>query len=850
MAEVFRAKPLNAPNPDQYFAVKRILPHLAEDVEFVKMFVDEARLTVQLDHPNIVETYELGQFQSSHYIVMEFIAGKDLLAFQKYVRNEGTILNVNMALHIIREVAKGLDYAHNKTDENGNHLGIIHRDISPQNILVSWDGRIRIIDFGIAKAASQSTQTRAGVMKGKFGYMSPEQVQGQQFDHRADIFAMGTVLWELLTNRRLFKAGNQLEAMTMIGNPQVERPSSINPKVSAQVEAIVMKMLQTDPNDRYHWGSDLADDIGEYLKRQRPPFHPSQLTSWIRSAFRDDFNEERTKRKQFRDINNAEDVRRKFSERYGEGVEDEDQGRDDSTGMWDVDEAPDSDTDIANFVSQHTVVQAGGLDPEDLEEWDDVPDTIDETEEVVASRLDDATFERVPSAQVEVAAQSRYDAEPTRVTGSTDSPTASARPPASVSGSSPPPQPPQSRNRETTGPHRSQETSSRASPPQEATGATVSPPGLSSGAMTGMDTPPAGAARSPRAAAAETGTGQRPAPATTMTRLWPLGRNATIIVAALVGVVLAGVVAFAVLGGEESTPDIVAGDLDLNVRPVDTELEIYVNGRWVGREAPMAIEGLEAQNYTVEVDHPDYPAWQGEVTVFPDETAQMNVDLDGEGSLVVQWEDNPEQMQLFVDGEPVDIEGTDGEAQLELERGDYLVEAFAQGVRPIFQSARVEADSEQTLQLQWVAYDQLTLQGDSDQSVKLDGETRAEELPVILTELAPDRIYELEIGEHKAALGYPPIGGEQLEVDQLAEYDGTQADEYGKLVVETDTEGPWALVIDEVDTGLVVPSDEVETLPVLAGERSVGFQRGGERHEFDVKIIEEERTILRVELPE
>ena len=252
MAEVFRAKPLNVPGTtERYLALKRILPHLAEDEEFLKMFIDEAKLCVHLRHPNIVHIYELGRFQSSSYILMEYIPGQDLLALQKRLRKRRLIMSVTQACYIAMELAKGLDYAHKATDDYGRPLGIIHRDISPQNVLINYSGGVKLIDFGVAKADIQSTKTQAGVLKGKFGYMSPEQIRGEgAIDHRSDIFAVGTVLWELLTNRRLFTGDNEFEVFQKVRDARVDPPSTKNPQVPPEVDRIVMRSLTQDPNNR------------------------------------------------------------------------------------------------------------------------------------------------------------------------------------------------------------------------------------------------------------------------------------------------------------------------------------------------------------------------------------------------------------------------------------------------------------------------------------------------------------------------------------------------------------------------------------------------------------------------
>ncbi|MFU8803694.1 MAG: serine/threonine protein kinase [Bradymonadaceae bacterium] len=362
MAEVFRAKPFHAPQGKRHLALKRILPHLAENDEFIQMFIDEAKLTVQLRHPNIVQIYELGQFQSSYYILMEYIAGQDLLALQKLARRERSIMSVAQACFIIKEVARGMDYAHRKVDANGAPLNIIHRDISPQNVLVSYAGDVKVIDFGIAKAAVQNTHTQVGVLKGKFGYMSPEQVSGLPIDRRSDIFAMGTLFWELLTNRRLFKGEHEFDTMQQIKNPEVMPPSLRNPEVPEEVERIVLRALAKDREERYQWASELGDELETYLANLSPPYQQGMLNRWMVNSFAEGVIGEREKQEEFRGINSPQDVQRLFVDAYGSGVDDTDNESGDSTQIWDADIAPSQGEDLSAFVANHTVVQAGGFE--------------------------------------------------------------------------------------------------------------------------------------------------------------------------------------------------------------------------------------------------------------------------------------------------------------------------------------------------------------------------------------------------------------------------------------------------------------------------------------------------------
>ncbi|MEC9442437.1 MAG: serine/threonine-protein kinase [Myxococcota bacterium] len=377
MAEVFRAKPLNSPSTDRFLALKRILPHLAEDEEFIKMFVDEAKLCVHLRHPNIVHIFELGKFQSSSYILMEYIPGQDLLALQKRLRQRRLIMSVAQACYVVMELAKGLDYAHKATDDYGRPLNIIHRDVSPQNVLISYGGQVKLIDFGVAKAAVQSTKTQVGVLKGKFGYMSPEQIRGEAIDQRSDIFAAGTVLWELLTNRRLFTGDNEFEIFQKVRDANVDPPSAKNPQIPPEVDRIVMKALTAHPEQRYSYCADLARDLGQFLTSIEPLYTQRHLSDWMARFFEEEFASEQQKIQEFRRIVTADDVRGIYFGAPGGanpgmapaqqmGAPQPQEETAEATQIWDVDEAPGDGEDIEAFAANHTVVQAGGFDLDDF----------------------------------------------------------------------------------------------------------------------------------------------------------------------------------------------------------------------------------------------------------------------------------------------------------------------------------------------------------------------------------------------------------------------------------------------------------------------------------------------------
>lgn len=309
MAEVYRARSFSSPDAPGFYAIKRILPNLAEDDDFITMFVDEARLAIELNHPNICQMYELGQIHGSYYIAMEFIAGRDLLAIQKHLRSQRRVMAPAQAAFIIQQVCEGLDYAHRKTNSAGEQLKIVHRDISPQNVLVSYDGVVKVIDFGIARAATKTQTTQVGVLKGKFGYMSPEQVDSKDLDQRSDVFAVGTLFWELLTARRLFHAENDYEILERVRAARVAPPSSRNPAVPPELDRIVLKALTRDRDDRYSWASEMAADLRAWLATVRPPYTEATLSSWMLGAFREMKESEAHKKVEFARFRTPEDVR-------------------------------------------------------------------------------------------------------------------------------------------------------------------------------------------------------------------------------------------------------------------------------------------------------------------------------------------------------------------------------------------------------------------------------------------------------------------------------------------------------------------------------------------------------------
>ncbi len=285
MAEVFKAKAFGVEGFEKIIAIKRILPSMAEDADFIQMFIDEAKICGQLNHANICQTFELGRIEDSHFIAMEYIWGKDLLQIQNRFRRMRKSVPPLMAAFVASKVCEGLDYAHRKKDATGKPLGIIHRDVSPQNILCSYEGEIKVIDFGIAKAASRSSKTQAGVLKGKFGYMSPEHVRGMELDRRADIFSIGTILYEMLTNERLFLGESDFATLEKIRNVAVPPPSTVNPEVPPTLDGIIMKALAREVEDRYQWASEMQEALQNYLFAEEPVYGSKGLSQWMKEQF-------------------------------------------------------------------------------------------------------------------------------------------------------------------------------------------------------------------------------------------------------------------------------------------------------------------------------------------------------------------------------------------------------------------------------------------------------------------------------------------------------------------------------------------------------------------------------------
>ena len=266
MAEVYRGVAESAIGGlKRPIAIKKILPQLSKNKKFVAMFLDEARVSMHLQHANIVSVTDIGMADTSYFIVMEYVDGANLKTILESLRRQNKRLPLAHVIYLMMEVCKGLNYAHDATDpETGRELGIVHRDISPPNILISKRGEVKLVDFGLAKASSQLESTDPGVVKGKFSYLSPEAASGREVDRRADIFAVGILLYELLTGKRLFYGETDYQTVELVRQSRVPPISPQNPEVNDELESIVRKALARDLSSRYQSAGDLQDALAQY----------------------------------------------------------------------------------------------------------------------------------------------------------------------------------------------------------------------------------------------------------------------------------------------------------------------------------------------------------------------------------------------------------------------------------------------------------------------------------------------------------------------------------------------------------------------------------------------------------
>ncbi len=296
MAEIYRARLAAADGAGRIIVIKRIQAGYGENKEFLQMFKSEIKVTMMFNHPNIVQLFDFGEEQQQPYIAMEFVDGKNARQFLNQYAEVKQFFPVELAVYIAAQTAAGLHYAHSFRDKiSGEALNIVHRDISPQNILVSYEGNVKVIDFGIAKATTNVESTRAGIIKGKPSYLSPEQISGDPLDGRSDIFALGAVLWELLTGKKLFAGESDLAILKLIESSQtyVKAPSTINPKVPKELDIIVFKALAKKKEQRYQTADELYRALHRFLYSFTPEFNPSDLGLTGKSLFKKEIIDDR-----------------------------------------------------------------------------------------------------------------------------------------------------------------------------------------------------------------------------------------------------------------------------------------------------------------------------------------------------------------------------------------------------------------------------------------------------------------------------------------------------------------------------------------------------------------------------
>ncbi|MBT3583490.1 MAG: serine/threonine protein kinase [Halobacteriovoraceae bacterium] len=295
MAKICRARFLGE-QASKIVAIKMVQPQYSKDPNFKSMFEDEVKVTFGLLHPNIVQTYDYGVTNDQLFVAMEYCDGRNLKEFNDKLLKQKNVFPVPIIIYIITEVCKGLNYAHSLTDKlSGKKLGIIHRDISPHNIMLTYDGAIKVIDFGIAKSETNQDATQAGTIKGKLSYLAPEYLEGMTLDPRYDQFAVGITMWEMLCGRKLFKAANDLAILKKIQECKIPAPSSINPHVTPELDKIVLKALSKDRNKRYKDMIDFNKELIKYLYSTFPEFNSADLSYFASSLFQEEIKKDREK---------------------------------------------------------------------------------------------------------------------------------------------------------------------------------------------------------------------------------------------------------------------------------------------------------------------------------------------------------------------------------------------------------------------------------------------------------------------------------------------------------------------------------------------------------------------------
>jgi len=320
-AAVYRAKIQGEAGFERVVAIKRILPHMAGDPAFVETFVREAKIAARLNHTNICPIYELGKVGESIYMAMECVAGKDLGKVNRALAAQGQTMPPAMCAWVASRLCEALDYAHTLKDARGKSAGIIHRDLSPTNIVISYEGGVKLIDFGVAKATGRAQQTNVDALKKKLGYMSPEMVRGKTVDHRSDVFGVGVTLFEMVTGQRLFSGKDDMATLGMVGKAAAPSLSDVIDDVPSELEAIVTKALAREPEDRYQNCGDMNDALVGYLAQTAPTYGTRQLAQWMEATFAREMEQERRQISELLEASNQpgmiEERRRYFASPLG-----------------------------------------------------------------------------------------------------------------------------------------------------------------------------------------------------------------------------------------------------------------------------------------------------------------------------------------------------------------------------------------------------------------------------------------------------------------------------------------------------------------------------------------------------
>jgi serine/threonine protein kinase len=708
MAEVYTAKSFGIEGFEKIIAIKRILPTMAEDQDFISMFIDEAKIAGHLTHANVVPIYELGKIGESHYIAMEYVWGKDLLQIMNRFRRMRRHMPPVMAAWIASKILEGLDYAHRKRDRHGRPMGIIHRDVSPQNVLVSYEGQVKLIDFGIAKAASRNTKTQAGVLKGKFGYMSPEQVRGLPIDHRSDIFAASTCLHEMLTGERLFVGESDFSTLEKVRNADVLPPSQRVHEIPKELEEIVLKGLAREPDERWQTAGEMQEELQRFIALQRPPFGTSKLNTWMRTAFANEISKEKARIDRFSKVSHpgvGAPAPQPRPPAPAPAAPPPPPPGPSAPAMDDLSAFGDEDDDLGGEATMITaspfdaMEEAGGGAPEEIaEEATQIFFSAEDMEEIVEEDSPPAT---APAGSLSSPAPPAGQMPPPRAVGTPGPPPsssvqASSVQASSVQASSPTPAP---------APASGGVRSTMQMPP----GAVPQPPPSQQPSPDMFAPPPPGGAPSPG------GGRQRHLPTMEVERpgqMQPasqkkggMGKWIAILAAATFvlvgGLVVGGIFLF---GGEDT------GTVSVRVSPEAADARIFVDGRQRGR-APLLLEHVPEGEHTIEVRADGYQPTQEALQVTAGSTSMIQLALEPEAPEVATAPAEPAEAGGGggATAEAAAPSADEGEAEetaaaqaedTEAEEAEEAEEATAEAEEPVAQEPERQARAERTQRTQ------------------------------------------------------------------------------------------------------------------------------------------------------